>query len=193
MMKKSFDVRLLIILVAAILYTLSSSGQEFKKLDEAPHDITYYRASKVAKPLVKVLYGRPSHNQNTEIFGAKVPYNQLWITGANEATEIKLYKDVMFGNKLVAAGTYAIFTIPNKDQWEIILSNNTDVLDVDQYNSIFDVARVIVPVERAEKVPTFSIGFRKIATNKIAMMFGWGVTRAKIQLDFTGQKQYANI
>jgi len=43
--------------------------------------------------------------------------NEIWRTGANEATEIKIYKDVMFGDKLVSAGTYVIYTIPNKNQW----------------------------------------------------------------------------
>ena len=192
-MKRSFDLRLIIILLAAVLYTLSSTAQGFKKLDDVPHDIAYYRASKMTTPLVKVLYGRPSHTRNTEIFGTEVPFNEIWRTGANEATEIKIYKDVMFGDKLVSAGTYVIYTIPNKNQWEIILSSNTDVLGAHQYDLVFDVARIQVPVAKGERITTFSIGFKKIAKNNISMMFAWGATRAKVLLDFNEQEYYAGI
>ena len=192
-MKKIVDLRLIIILLAAILYTVSATGQGFKKLDDTPHDIAYYRASKVTPPLVKVLYGRPSHNEKTEVFGTKIPFNELWRTGANEATEIKIYKDVMFGDKLVSAGTYVIYTIPNKNQWEIILSSNTDVFGAHQYSSVFDVARVLVPVSKAEKINIFSIGFKKVAKNNISMVFAWGSTRAKVLLDFNEQEYYAGL
>ncbi len=192
-MKRSFDVRLIIILVAAVLYTLSSTAQRFKALDDTPHDIAYYRTSKVTTPLVKVLYGRPTHTKDTEVFGSEVPFNEVWRTGANEATEIKIYKDVMFGDKLVSAGTYVLYTIPNENQWEIILSSNTDVFGAHQYSSVFDVARVLVPVSKAEKIATFSIGFKKVAKNNISMVFGWGSTRAKVMLDFNEQEYYAGL
>jgi len=192
-MKRSFDLRLIIILLAAVLYTLSSTGQGFEKLDDTPHDIAYYRASKVTTPLVKVLYGRPTETNKTEIFGSQVPFNELWRTGANEATEIKIYKDVMFGDKFVGAGTYVIYTIPNKNNWEIILSSNTDVVGAHQYHSIFDVARVLVPVTKAERIDTFSIGFKKVANNNISMVFAWGTTRAKVLLDFNEQEFYAGL
>ena len=179
-MKQSFDFRLLIILIAAILYTISSSSQGFNKLDDAPHDIAYYRESRVTTPLVKVLYGRPSIKTEGEVFGAEIPFNKLWRTGANEATEIKIYKDVMFGNKLVSAGTYVLYTIPGENQWEIILNSNTDVLGAFQYDAIFDVARIMVPVAKAEKLDTFSICFKKQQQNSISMIFAWGSTRVKV-------------
>jgi len=172
-MKRSFDLRLIIILVAAVIYTITSTAQKVEKLDSTPHDIAYYRTSKIDTPLVKVLYGRPTHKKNVQIFGAEVPFNEIWRTGANEATEIKIYKDVMFGNKLVSAGTYVIYTIPNKDQWEVILNSNTDVLGAYQYDSIFDVVRIKVPVTKAENMATFSIGFNKVAEKNITMVFAW--------------------
>lgn len=191
-MKRSLDFRLVIILIASILYTISSSSQGFNKLDDAPHDISYYRESRVTTPLVKVIYGRPSIKTEGEVFGTEVPFNKLWRTGANEATEIKIYKDVMFGDKLVSAGTYVLYTIPGENQWEIILSSNTDVLGAFQYDSVFDVARIMVPVAKAEKLDTFSISFEKLKQNSISMIFAWGPTRAKVPLDFNKQVYYAN-
>ncbi|HEX7499910.1 MAG TPA: DUF2911 domain-containing protein, partial [Polyangia bacterium] len=63
-------------------------------------------------PAVK---GRP-------IWGALVPYDQMWRTGANQATKITFSRDVTFGDKPVPAGTYSLFTIPSKGAWTVILN-----------------------------------------------------------------------
>jgi len=76
---------------------------------------------------------------------------------------------------------------------EIILSSNTDVLGAHQYDSVFDVARIQVPVSKAERIDTFSIEFKKVAKNNIIMVFSWGTTRAKVLLDFNEQEYYAGL
>lgn len=191
-MKKSVDLKLLILIAAAIIYSLSTSAQGFKSIDKAPHDISYYRESMVSNPLVKVIYGRPSVDNKQAVFGSKVPFNEVWRTGANEATEIKIYNDVLFGDKMVSAGTYVLYTIPSENQWEIILSSNTDVMGAFQYDPVFNVATIKVPVDKAEKINTFSIGFKKISNNNISMILAWGSTRVKVPLDFNEQDYYAN-
>jgi hypothetical protein len=191
-MKKSVNLKLLTLIAAAIIYSLSSSAQGFKSLDKVPHDISYYRESMVASPLVKVLYGRPSVHNELEVFGTIVPFNEIWRTGANEATEIKIYSDVLFGDKIVTAGTYTLYTIPGEDQWEIILSSNTDVMGAFQYDPVFNVATIKVQVNKAEKINTFSISFKKKSNNNISMILAWGSTRVKVPLDFNKQIQYAD-
>ena len=52
--------------------------------------------------------------KRTGNFGKLVPYGQVWRTGANEATEITLTKNMQVNGSLLKAGTYAIFTIPKK-------------------------------------------------------------------------------
>ena len=47
-----------------------------------------------------------------------VPYGEVWRTGANEATEITVTKDVLIGGKKLAAGTYSLFTTPGADSWK---------------------------------------------------------------------------
>ena len=56
----------------------------------------------------------------------RVPYGEIWRTGANEATEVKFYADMSFGRKLVKAGTYVMHTIPGEKEWTIILNSKTD-------------------------------------------------------------------
>ncbi len=64
-------------------------------------------------------YSRPSMRGRT-IFGELVPFGKIWRTGANLRTKITFSTDVTIDKKELKAGTYAIFTIPNKDSWEII-------------------------------------------------------------------------
>jgi Protein of unknown function (DUF2911) len=71
---------------------------------------------------VKVTYGAPSV-KGREIFGKLVPFDKVWRTGANAATEITFKKDANFGGKAVKAGTYTLFTIPGEKEWKVILNS----------------------------------------------------------------------
>ncbi len=100
---------------------------------------------------VKVSYGQPS-KKGRVIFGELVPYNKVWRTGANEATEITFAKDMTFGGKPVKAGTYSLFTIPSESEWTIILNSELKQWGSYEYDKIKgkDVLQVKVP---AKKVP----------------------------------------
>ena len=184
-------IKLLLTLLAFIVSMNVSLGQGFKSLDDTPHDISYFRESNISTPLVKAIYGRPSKNGET-VFGGKVAYGEVWRTGANEATEVKFYSDFKFGDHLVKAGTYVLYTIPNEHEWEIILSSNLDVLGAFQYDPVFDVAKIKVPVTKAETLETFSITF-KDRDAMIEMILGWDTTRVRIPLEFKRQSQLAKL
>ncbi len=175
------------LLLFALLFCYESmNAQSFEPLDKAPHDISYLRKSNTTKPIVKVIYGRPQKAE-AEVFGNQIPYNKIWRTGANEATEIKFYKDVVFGGTMVTKGTYVLYTIPGEQEWEVILSSNVDVLGAFQYNPTFDIARITVPVTKAEALESFSIAF-KTKKHITQMVLGWDTTRVKIPLQL-GQPQ----
>lgn len=191
-MKKSYYTSIIVILLFTVLFITEGQSQSFNKLDDVPHDIAYYRESQVTKPLVKVIYGRPTFEGEEEVFGSKIPFNELWRTGANEATEVKIYKDVLIANKIVTAGTYVVYTIPGEKHWEIILNSDTDVIGAYQYNPAFNVIKLTVPVLKAEKLNTFSIDFKKTKDNQILMVFAWGSTRVRMPLDFNEHAYYAS-
>ena len=71
---------------------------------------------------VKCTYGQPL-KKGREIFGNLIPYGKLWRTGANEATEITFTTNIQIGESELQAGTYTLFSIPNKDKWTIILNS----------------------------------------------------------------------
>ncbi|MEM7572547.1 MAG: DUF2911 domain-containing protein [Bacteroidota bacterium] len=93
---------------------------------------------------VAVNYGSPAVNGRT-IYGDLVPYDKVWRTGANEATQISFKTDVLLGEEGVAvpAGTYALFTMPaSKDDWTIIINEGADLWGAYDYQEAQDVARV---------------------------------------------------
>lgn len=99
---------------------------------------------------VKITYGQPA-KRNREIFGGLVPYHEVWRTGANEATEITLTRDVVILGKSVTAGTYSLFTIPKPDEWIIILNKDVGLWGAYNYNSRQDYFRWSVPVKKLEE------------------------------------------
>ena len=190
-MKTKTIFKFIIFLLVSVLLKTSLSAQNFNGVDKAPHDISYYRENMVAKPLVKVIYGRPKKD-GQDIFGGIVKYGKVWRTGANEATEVKFYQDILFGDTKVLAGTYVLLTIPGENEWEVILSSNVDVWGAFQYNPVFNVASITVPSNRAESVETFSIAFKE-KQDKINMVLAWDSTRVKIPISFNIKEQYAKL
>ncbi|UOB16528.1 DUF2911 domain-containing protein [Abyssalbus ytuae] len=172
---------LLLAIAFMCAFSTKMSAQKFSDIDKSVHDIAYYKTDRSAPPTVKVLYGRPL-KRGREIFGSLVPFNKVWRTGANEATEIKFYKDVMFGDEKVKEGTYSLFTIPGAGEWTIILSKDTDVWGAYSYKKENDVARITVPVTMAgESLEAFSIAF-KPATDGAYMVLGWDKTRVEVPI-----------
>jgi len=171
----------LIFTTLAFAFMNETQAQKFSGLDKSPHDITYYRTERNAPPLIKVVYGRPQKKER-KIFGGIVAYDQIWRTGANEATEITFYKNVKFGNKNVKAGTYVLHTIPGEDQWTIILNSKLDVWGAYSYEENLDVARIKVPSKTdGKELEAFSIAFKQVDQG-VHMVLGWDTTRVAIPI-----------
>lgn len=94
---------------------------------------------------VSVSYCQPS-KKGRVIFGELVPYNEVWRTGANEATVFKTTKPIQFGSETLEAGSYSIFTIPTPTDWTVIFNQETGQWGT-QYNEKDDVLRVKASTE----------------------------------------------
>lgn len=148
------------------LYATFSQAQEYKlpAVDPSPADILYYplnvaKAKDDSNPVVKVVYSRPGR-KGRDIFGVLEQYGKVWRLGANEATEIKFFKNVVIGGKKIKKGSYSLFAIPEKNKWTMILNKQTDRWGAYTYNEAQDVVRVEVPVKKMEKpVETLSMTF----------------------------------
>lgn len=149
---------------------------------------------------IKVTYGRP-YMRGRRIFGAPgdtvtylVPFGELWRTGANEATEITTTSALQVAGQRLAAGTYAIFTVPSASSWEIRFSpqlglDGTGRIDeesgeftADVYDPGRDVLRVTVPSGgAAEDVDQFTIEFARTGTGA-DMIMRWERTEVRIPI-----------
>lgn len=71
---------------------------------------------------ITIEYSRP-YKKDRVIFGGLVPYDEVWRTGANEATVFTTNEDLLIGEQILSKGTYSLFTKPGRDSWEIIFNN----------------------------------------------------------------------
>ncbi len=92
---------------------------------------------------VEIRYHRPAVRGRL-IFGGLVPYGQVWRTGANEATTIHFSDPVQVNGQKIAAGTYAVFSIPNPDHWTVILNRRARQQGAWEYDPREDVLRLDV-------------------------------------------------
>ncbi|MCH8568216.1 MAG: DUF2911 domain-containing protein [Balneolales bacterium] len=99
---------------------------------------------------VKVIYGRPSVRER-QVFGSLVPFNEVWRTGANEATEITFTGPVNIEGNEVEEGTYALFTIPGTDEWTLILNTQLGQWGSYNYSASKDLLRLRIPVQTVDQ------------------------------------------
>ena len=81
------------------------------------------------------------------IWGGLVAFGNVWVTGAHSATSIKFDHDVKIGEITIASGKYALFTIPGKEEWTVILNKNWKQHLADDYSQGDDVVRIKVKPE----------------------------------------------
>jgi hypothetical protein len=90
---------------------------------------------------IRIKYHSPAVRGRT-IWGGLVPYDEVWVTGAHSATTLEINKDFQIGNKTIPAGKYALFTIPSRDEWTIIINKNWEQHLADDYSQTDDVVRL---------------------------------------------------
>ena len=173
-MKK--NVFVLAVLAIAMLFSSEISAQKFSDLDKSPVDITLYKTKKEGVK-TKIVYSRPQLKGRTVASLAKP--GKMWRLGANEATEVTFYNNVLFGGTSVKAGTYAMFAIPGEKEWTIILNKDLNAWGNYSYKAAQDVAQVKAKVSKgADSLEAFSIAYSKSGD----ILLGWGTTVVTISV-----------
>jgi len=158
-----------------------SAQSRFPLLDKSPMDMSYYPFNypilriqdKATEPLVaRVIYSRPQRN-GRNVFGELLEYNKVWRLGANEATEIEFFKDVLINNKMIPKGKYTMYAIPTEEKWTMIINKETDIWGAFKYDSGKDIVRADLPVQKqAEPLEAFVMFFEK-AGNGFLLTAAW--------------------
>ena len=135
---------------------------------------------------IEIEYSRPSM-RGREVFGNLVPFGKVWRTGADNSTKISFDTDVIISGKTIQSGTYSIFSIPNKESWEIIFYSDVELWGVPRdwsenkivFSSMFDVKKL----KKSNTVETFTISFNDLTNNDVNMSISWENTLVDIKIE----------
>ncbi len=132
---------------------------------------------------IQVAYARPLV-RGRKIFGELVPFDTIWRTGAKDCTTLAFQEEVIMGNKIMPAGKYALFTIPNKEEWTIVLNSDTTLHGATGYDINKDLHRFKVKSLKSDRFyETFTIEINDFTTRGEAFLnLIWENTMVPIQL-----------
>lgn len=140
-------------------------------------------AQKIGLTDVKIEYSRPS-TKGRKIFGELVTFGQVWRTGANAATIITFSTEVTIEGNVVPKGTYALYSIPGKNSWEMILSKKTDLWGAVGYNKDDDLVRFKVKSGKTgQKYETMEINFVDMTDTGASVAIKWEQLRVKFRIE----------
>ncbi len=168
-----------------LLFSLTAFAQEAVKPRPSPLAIV---SARYKDTYLKITYSQPS-KRDREVFGQLVPFNQVWRTGANEATEMTITRDMKINGIDLKAGNYSIFTIPEKDKWTILLNSDLGLWGAYNYTTKMDVLKFDVPV-----VPLTDVVYESFTiiidqkNDKADLLMAWDTTKVIIPIQFLEPK-----
>jgi hypothetical protein len=137
---------------------------------------------KVGLTDVTVDFSRPS-TKGRKIFGELVPFGQVWRTGANGATVLTFSTEVSISGTKVPAGSYALYSIPGKSSWTMILSKNTKLWGAIGYEAKDDLLRFnATPAKTSRMYDSFEIGFSNLTDASADLSIKWEQTRVEFTI-----------
>src|SRR5205085_8284210 len=135
-----------LILSMLVLTALPVLGQQLRLPRVSPNSTL---TQTVGLTDITIKYSRPGV-KGRQIWGGLVPYDTIWRTGANEATTINFSDDVMINGQKLSKGNYALFTIPTKDQWDVVFNSQAEPWGAFTHDKSKDVLTVTAKPEKAE-------------------------------------------
>lgn len=178
---KRILILLFVIALGLFLYSYFVENIFAKRL--SPKDTVEFKLNDLK---LEVFYNRP-YKKGREIFGALVPYNQVWRTGANEATTFKINQDLKIKGIPLPAGKYTLWTVPKDSTWTIIVNSKQYPWGVDtemkpMWDPNYDVLDIEVPVQKLDTiVEQFTISFDN-STDNLFLTMAWDDIKVSIPL-----------
>jgi hypothetical protein len=145
---------------------------------------------------VELDYSRPSAKGRT-VFGDLVAYGEMWRTGANNSSKITFSEDVVFGGIAVPKGTYAVYTVPGRSDWDVLLYKNTSFWGIPggEFKESDVAARVKVAARKTgAPVETLTMDVTNISNKSADFQLSWENTLISVPMVFdTDSKVMADI
>lgn len=136
---------------------------------------------------LKVEYNRPSKRER-DIFGALVPFNKVWRTGANEATTFSTNKDLKIKGMPLPKGKYTLWTVPMEDSWKVMFNSGQYQWGVNEkmepmWDPNYDIIELQVPTQKINGVvEKFTIAFDN-TTGNLKLTMAWDDTLVAVPID----------
>jgi len=172
-------------LLAMVLVAIPLQAQGLEMPRVSPKAVV---TQTIGTTTVTVNYHRPGVKDRA-IWGGLVPYNEVWRTGANEATTLTISDPVKVEGQELAAGTYALATIPGADEWTFIVNKNTAMWGTMGYKQEEDILRVKVKPVIVAHTEWMQFVFADLKEDSATLMLQWdkvGVP-VKLSVDTTGK------
>lgn len=170
-----------LVAVLVIYLTTSSSIQAQIVMPDLSPFATV--TQKIGLNEVRVEYSRPSVRGRI-IFGELVPYGEVWRVGANASTKIYVREPLTIQDEhKITPGIYALYAIPAKDEWTIIISRDAWLWGAFGYKEVYDAVRFNVKPEKLrDQVETFTIQFANVCTSCAELQLLWDFTKVSFRL-----------
>jgi hypothetical protein len=123
-------------------------------------------------------YSRPSA-RGRQVMGNLVPYDEVWRTGANDATQLSVDRDVIIGEVLLAPGRYSLFTRPGREGWDLIVNTQTGMSGLAR-DPARDIGSTSMQVRQLDQhVETFTIALEP-AVGGAVLAIRWGNVEGRV-------------
>ena len=176
----------LLLILTLLVFILTSCGDEGhvhdavvisrtqgNAIDTVKKSIKAYAQNKIGAARFTIRYHSPAV-QGRVIWGELVPYDRIWVTGAHDATSIESDRNFIIGAKEIPAGKYAFFTIPQKEEWTIIINKNWNQHQADEYKPQDDLVRLqIKPDTLGYKQETLRYDIDQLAQKEGNLQMMW--------------------
>jgi len=159
------------VILAGVFFTLSA-----QTLPVPPPSPSVTIKQQFGTSFIELIYSRPGVKGRT-IFGDVVSYGKVWRTGANSATTIEFGDEVMIQGAKIAKGKYGLITIPNENNWEVIITKDLTVTDASDYKPENDVVKFSVsPKKINDRIENFVIEVQDIKPTEATIEIKWDRT-----------------
>jgi hypothetical protein len=131
---------------------------------------------------IKINYHSPGVRKRI-IWGGLVPYDEVWVTGAHDATMLEVAKPFTAGGKKIPAGKYAFFTIPGKNEWTVIINKNWKQHLASEYDEKDDIVRLKVKPKKNVHTERLQYFVENGNGNSVKIAVAW--EKLRIEFPFT--------
>jgi hypothetical protein len=167
------------ITAAALLLPLAAPAQTLDFPRPSPNASV---SQTVGITQIEITYSRPGV-KGRQIWGTLVPYGEVWRTGANENTTIRVSTPFKIGGKELPAGTYGLQTIPTQTAWTVILSKDADLWGAFNYKQEDDAVRFQATPQAAEPQERLSFSFEDVTDTSATVALQWEKLKLPFQIE----------